>query len=406
MSICGPRRGLAAVIAMAAALSLASPPGWAQVDPAPQSDPVQEEADYQDAAERREVRDAITLYQSGDFATALARLKPLADRGVDEAQYYIGFMHAQGLGVPNDYAEAAKWYKRAALQGHAQSQNYLGLLYYEGRGVPRDFRRAFIFFELAAAAGNEDAASNRLIVARKMTSEKITEAQQEAGRIIAKMRSDQHIPVPRRLASGVIVTAEGHVLTHQRAVGDCTDLKVRIAGKSTPAEVVAVDEFNGFAVLAVSEPPGVAVAFAEVDATPGGPVTVIGWRISDELAIESIITEAILESLPNLERVDERYLQIGALFDSTNLGAPVFDSGGNLIGILETGVSPHAVARVRGERPDLLSFALRQQIAHLLLQMNGIDYERRQSADPLDKSEFEALTRSVAVAVECWRGET
>ena len=114
----------------------------------------------------------------------------------------------------------------------------------------------------------------------------------------------------------------------------------------------------------------------------------------------------MVESLAGLERVDERYLQIGALFDTTNLGAPVFDTSGNLIGILEPGVSPYVVAQVHGKRPDLLTFALRQQIARLLLQLNGIDYERGGSTGPMDESEFEAATRSVAVAVECWRGQS
>ena len=119
---------------------------------------------------------ATKAYQFGDYDLALEFFRPLADEGVAEAQFYYGFMHAQGLGVLQNYDVAAEWYHQAARQGHPQSQNYLGLLYYEGHGLDRSFREAFLYFELAAAAGNEDAANNRLIVARKMTSAQITEA--------------------------------------------------------------------------------------------------------------------------------------------------------------------------------------------------------------------------------------
>ncbi len=42
-----------------------------------------------------------------------------------DAQYNLGFMYANGEGVPPDYAEAAKWYRRAAEQGDGISQSTL-----------------------------------------------------------------------------------------------------------------------------------------------------------------------------------------------------------------------------------------------------------------------------------------
>jgi TPR repeat protein len=33
------------------------------------------------------------------------------------AQWGLGVMYSEGLGVPQDYAEGVKWYRRAANQG-------------------------------------------------------------------------------------------------------------------------------------------------------------------------------------------------------------------------------------------------------------------------------------------------
>ncbi len=97
--------------------------------------------------------DATAAYQSGDYATALRLFRPLADQGKADAQYNLGFMYANGLGVGKDFAEAAKWYRLAADQGNAHAQFGLGIMYYDGRGVPEDDVEATKWFRLAANQG-------------------------------------------------------------------------------------------------------------------------------------------------------------------------------------------------------------------------------------------------------------
>ena len=47
-------------------------------------------------------------------------------------------MYFNGGGVPQDYSEAAAWYRQAAEQGHANAQFNLGWMYANGRGVPQE----------------------------------------------------------------------------------------------------------------------------------------------------------------------------------------------------------------------------------------------------------------------------
>lgn len=112
----------------------------------------------------------------GDFAAAAREWRPLAERGVARAQYFLGELYEEGRGVARDYAEAAKWYRRAAEQGHAQGQNALGILYAEGRGVPLNPVQAYAWFELAVRHGEGFAARNRKTVTATMTAEQIAKA--------------------------------------------------------------------------------------------------------------------------------------------------------------------------------------------------------------------------------------
>ena len=60
-----------------------------------------------------------------------------AEQGNASAQFILGFMYANGYGVPKDDQAAVKWYRLAAEQGHAKAQSNLGVMYEKGRGVPQ-----------------------------------------------------------------------------------------------------------------------------------------------------------------------------------------------------------------------------------------------------------------------------
>jgi uncharacterized protein len=93
-------------------------------------------------------------YQSGDFATALQLLRPLADGGDAIAERNLGIMYANGEGVPQNYAEAMKWYRLAADQGNAAAQNNVGFMYANGIGAPQNYAEAMKWLRLAADQRN------------------------------------------------------------------------------------------------------------------------------------------------------------------------------------------------------------------------------------------------------------
>ena len=67
----------------------------------------------------------LAAYQRGDYATALHFWRPLAERGVAQAQNNLGLMYANGHGVPQDDAEAVTWFRLAAEQGDVYKQHKL-----------------------------------------------------------------------------------------------------------------------------------------------------------------------------------------------------------------------------------------------------------------------------------------
>ena len=120
-----------------------------------------------------------------DYKQAVSWYRKAADQGDAEAQNNLGVAYATGQGVRQDYKQAVLWHRKAAEQGLAQAQNSLGRAYATGQGVPQDYIEGYKWLSVAAANSTDkdvrdNATTNRDILAKKMTSAQIAEAQKRA----------------------------------------------------------------------------------------------------------------------------------------------------------------------------------------------------------------------------------
>ncbi|MFO7989486.1 MAG: tetratricopeptide repeat protein [Thermodesulfobacteriota bacterium] len=113
----------------------------------------------------------------------------MAEQGDAAAQYKLGEIYAKGYedDVPQDYKKAAYWYKKAAEQGYADAQHNLGFMYAEGQGVTQDLKLAYVWSSLAAAQGK--GTNNRDVVAKMLTPQQLSEAQDQAATLQSQIES-------------------------------------------------------------------------------------------------------------------------------------------------------------------------------------------------------------------------
>ena len=93
-------------------------------------------------------------YENKNYAGALAKWQLLADKGYASAQFQLGWMYDQGLGVQQNEAEAVNWYRKAAEQRDAYAQLNLGVMHANGRGVQKNEAVAVNWFRKSAEQGN------------------------------------------------------------------------------------------------------------------------------------------------------------------------------------------------------------------------------------------------------------
>ena len=95
-----------------------------------------------------------------DLTTATTALIKKAIEGDASAQWRLGFMYANEIGVVKDEVEAVKWYRKGADQGDAMAQLFLGRMYENGNGVVKDEVEAVKWYRKAADQGNARAQVN------------------------------------------------------------------------------------------------------------------------------------------------------------------------------------------------------------------------------------------------------
>ena len=127
-----------------------------------------------------------TIHEQGlgvpkSLECAVAWYRKAADGGNASAQYNLGVLYQFGKGIAKDAKAAAFWLQKAADQGHGRAQNNLSTFYYTGIGVDRDLAEAWKWLSLSAAdlkgQGRQIALQNRTVLEKEMTEDERAEGQ-------------------------------------------------------------------------------------------------------------------------------------------------------------------------------------------------------------------------------------
>ena len=105
---------------------------------------------------------AQKAFTRGNYKKAHDLWLPLAESGIAEAQYSLGFFYQSGWGSEQDLLQAVAWYSSAAEQNEARAQFNLGVLLIEGEEVVKD-TEAGVLWLTRSADGNNTRAKEFLI---------------------------------------------------------------------------------------------------------------------------------------------------------------------------------------------------------------------------------------------------
>jgi len=136
--------------------------------------------------------------------------------------------------------------------------------------------------------------------------------------------------------TGIILDAEGHILTNAHVVAGTTSVTVSIDGEARSATVLGGDSGQDVAVLRLDDPSGIVPAtLAQSEVAVGDQVVAIG----NALALEGspTVTQGIISALDRA--IDTQsggltgLIQTDAAISSGNSGGPLVNADGEIVGV-------------------------------------------------------------------------
>ena len=204
--------------------------------------------------------------------------------------------------------------------------------------------------------------------------------------------------------SAFAVDRNGLLLTNAHVVDGCTELEVQNrTGISYRARVQGRDERNDLALLSIGQPLPSVARFRDTPARSGEDVIAVGFPLRGLLATDLNVSKGIISATAGLLN-DTSNLQISASVQPGNSGGPLLDAAGLVAGVVVAKLDALEVAKLTGDIPQNVNFAIKGEVAILFLRSHGVEPVIIQSTRTSSVSVPDAVeaARGYSFVVECF----
>ena len=188
------------------------------------------------------------------------------------------------------------------------------------------------------------------------------------------------------------------VLTNFHVVDGCKSVRIANFGNG---QIKILDRRNDIAVIQADRPIKGPLRFRSgTPLQPGEEIIVIGFPLKGLLSSAPTVTTGIVSSLAGL-RDDRTRFQISAPVQPGNSGGPVLDRAGNVVGMVVSKLNVLRIARMIGDIPQNVNFAIPVPIITSILDANSIKYQSGASDGEKSVAEVAAAASPGIVSLEC-----
>jgi S1-C subfamily serine protease len=202
--------------------------------------------------------------------------------------------------------------------------------------------------------------------------------------------------------TGFIISTSGHVLTNNHVIGRCVgDVSGNLTGAPVAKlRVVSTDETNDLALLQID---GSFKDPARIRASAvhsGDSVVAIGFPLHGLLTSDFTVTTGIVNSLSGIIN-DTRYLQISAPIQPGNSGGPLLDNSGNVIGVVSEKLNALRFAKLTGDIPQNINFAIKTGAVRDFLDNSVVPYQTSETGADVKTAQIAESARKFTMLISC-----
>lgn len=204
--------------------------------------------------------------------------------------------------------------------------------------------------------------------------------------------------------TGFVVSANGHIVTNNHVINGCVgDIKGNLTGEAAMVlRVVSSDANNDLALLQAPS----TTSFKDFgrirdrSIRSGDSVVAIGFPFHGLLSSDFTVTTGIVSSLSGL-RNDSRLLQISAAVQPGNSGGPLFDTTGQVVGVVTGKLDGLRIAVATGNMPENINFAIKTGALRDFLDNSVVPYQTAEPKAELKTTEIADNARAYTMLITC-----
>lgn len=204
--------------------------------------------------------------------------------------------------------------------------------------------------------------------------------------------------------TGFVVSANGHIVTNNHVIDGCVgDIKGNLTGEAAMVlRVVSTDTNNDLALL---QAPSTTIFkdFARIrdrSFRSGDSVVAIGFPYHGLLSSDFTVTTGIVSSLSGM-RNDTRFLQISAPVQPGNSGGPLFDTTGQIVGVVTGKIPGLRIAAATGDIPENINFAIKTGALRDFLDNSVVPYQTAEPKGELKTTDIAGNARPYTMLISC-----
>jgi len=204
--------------------------------------------------------------------------------------------------------------------------------------------------------------------------------------------------------TGFVVSPNGHVVTNNHVIKGCAgDIKGNLTGEAAVTlRVVSSDANNDLALLQAPSTTTFKdfVRIRDRSIRSGDSVVAIGFPYHGMLTSDFTVTTGIVSSLSGL-RNDTRFLQISAPVQPGNSGGPLFDTSGQIVGVVTGKVDALRIAVATGNIPENINFAIKTGVLRDFLDNSVVPYQTAEPKGELKTTDIAGNARPYTMLISC-----
>ena len=217
--------------------------------------------------------------------------------------------------------------------------------------------------------------------------------------------------------SGFFVSKMGHVITNAHVVQNCKKVTIGDnANKQVPAELINTDRSNDLALLKLStlemasaesksliQKLGIVVVplaskglLRSEDVRLGEKVLVAGYPFGDTFSNTIKVTTGVVSATRGAGDNSGQF-QLDAAVQPGNSGGPIYDSGGNIVGVVVAQLNK----RTFGSFVENMNFGIKASTVRQFLVASGINSKKSERTEEKSTEQLAEIAQNQALMVMC-----